>query len=282
MISHAAVTRGVRPIAVLLAAVSFGVSCSHTRSTPVMSWAEYEQVRHVVPYVLDISAKGGGRLIYVGSDHTKDPESLSIRTIESLWAQSRPELAFNEGGYPPVAPSREEAIRSGEAGLVVFLAAQSNVPSASLDPTRTQLAARLSPIFGAELVKLGFVLSQVRQHRNSSAQAFEERMAHTFAVLNATPGLEGRPGTLEELAEVFCARFPETASFRDAPDSWFDPVQKVNVMNELARRSSEERDRFMVELLVRHVRQGKRVFAVVGASHVVMQERALRDALSIH
>ncbi len=269
----------IKLIAIFLASASFGVSCSHAGSTPVMGWAEYGKVRHVIPYVLDISADGGGRLVYVGSDHTNDPGSLSITTIEALWSQVRPELAFNEGGYPPIASSREEAIRYGEAGFVRFLAARSNVPAASLDPTKSQLAARLNPIFGSELVKLGFLLSQVRQHRNNPAEPFEERMARTFAILNTTPGLEGAPRNLEELTQVFCSRFPETESFRDAPDSWFDPVQKVNILNDLSRRSNEERNRFMVERLVSLVRQGKRVFAVVGASHVVMQERALRDAL---
>lgn len=266
-------------IALLLVSLGFGVSCSHVRSAPVMSWGEYEKVRHVVPYVLDIPVEGGGRLVYVGSDHTNDPDSLSVRTIESLWSQVRPELAFNEGGNPPTASSREEAIRYGEAGLVRFLAAQAKVPVASLDPTKSQLAARLNPVFGPELVKLGFVLSQVRHHQNNPTEPFEERMARTFAVLNATPGVEGRPRNLEELTQVFCSRFPETESFHHTPDSWFDPVKKVNVMNELSRRSSEERDRFMIELLVSRARQGKRVFAVVGASHVVMQERALREAL---
>ena len=35
----------------------------------------------------------------------------------------------------------------------------------------------------------------------------------------------------------------------------------------------------MVELIVSHVQQGKRVFAVVGGSHVVMQESLIRNRL---
>ena len=254
---------------------------AHAQPAPVMSWAEYDKVRHVVPYVLDIPAKGGGRLVYVGSDHTTDPDSLSIKTIETLWGQVRPELAFNEGGHPPVAATREEAIRLGEAALVRYLAAKGDVPVDSLDPLRSQLAARLNPIFGAELVKLSFVLSQVRHHRINPTEPFEVRMNRTFAILNTTPGLEGRPRTMEELAVVFCEKFPEIESFRHVPESWADPVKNVSVMNELGRRMSEERDRFMVELLVRRVREGKRVFAVVGASHVVMQERAIRESLQL-
>jgi hypothetical protein len=200
--------------------------------------------------------------------------------IESLWSQVEPELAFNEGGDPPTEASKEEAIRRyGEAGFVRFLAARDRVPVASLDPTKAQLAAVLSPTFGAELVKMSFVLSQVRHHRLNPISTFEEHMALTFSLLNHTPGLEGPPRSLTELAQLFESRFPGAGSYRDMPDSWTDPVKEINVINELSRRTNEERDRFMVQLLVGRVRQGRRVFAVVGETHVVMQEAALRAAL---
>ena len=42
--------------------------------------------------------------------------------------------------------------------------------------------------------------------------------------------------------------------------------------------SGEFRDQHMVKLLIDEVKKGKRVFAVVGGSHVVMQESALKAA----
>ncbi|MEA2562722.1 MAG: hypothetical protein QOH06_4226 [Acidobacteriota bacterium] len=42
---------------------------------------------------------------------------------------------------------------------------------------------------------------------------------------------------------------------------------------------SEYRDRFMVEKLTSHLKEGHRVFAVVGGTHVVMQEPTLRRGL---
>jgi len=42
---------------------------------------------------------------------------------------------------------------------------------------------------------------------------------------------------------------------------------------------SDYRDVYIVRLLVQHVQEGRRVFAVVGGSHVVMQEQALRARL---
>src|SRR5688572_15630748 len=152
----------------LIAAVTLvAVACTSSRRPALMTWSRYQKVRHVLPYVLDISS-GNGRLVYVGSDHTNDPDSLSIATIRSFWPRVKPDVAFNEGGAPPTAASEEEAIRkNGEAGLVRFLAARDGVPVASLDPTKSQLALRLNPRFGSELVKMGFLLSQLRHHRNN-------------------------------------------------------------------------------------------------------------------
>jgi len=256
-----------------------GLGCATTARGRLMTWTEYRQVRHVAPYVLDI-ARGSGRLVYVGSRHTNDATALDIALIESLWSQARPELAFNEGGDPPTESTKAEAVRLyGESGFVRFLAARDGVPVASLEPTKQELAKRLVPEFGAELVKLGFLLLQVKHHRNNPTEPFETAVARTFSTLNRTPGLEGQPRDLAELERRFAARFPEAPVLRQLPEAWTDPVQAINEMNAFYRRASEERDRHMIDLLADRVRQGQRVFAVVGASHVVMQEAAVRAAL---
>ena len=51
-------------------------------------------------------------------------------------------------------------------------------------------------------------------------------------------------------------------------------------MNRIARRSSLVRDLFMVELLTERTLEGHQVFAVCGASHVVMQEAMIRRLLA--
>jgi hypothetical protein len=66
--------------------------------------------------------------------------------------------------------------------------------------------------------------------------------------------------------------------WRNVPPEWFDPAttQVQTYLNKVSLERGEFRDRHMLVLLTEQLAQGKRVFAVVGASHVVMQERALR------
>jgi hypothetical protein len=59
-----------------------------------------------------------------------------------------------------------------------------------------------------------------------------------------------------------------------------DPVHDTGVMAEIMRRDGDLRNCHMIPLIVEAVRSGKRVFVVVGATHVVMQEKALRSALA--
>jgi hypothetical protein len=63
------------------------------------------------------------------------------------------------------------------------------------------------------------------------------------------------------------------------PKKWLDPVERDTFLNEISRASSDYRDGYVVSLLVQHVEEVQRVFAVMGGSHVVMQEPALRGLL---
>ena len=89
------------------------------------------------------------------------------------------------------------------------------------------------------------------------------------------PGLIGSPASSAEVQAVFLKYFPSAGGYPSAKMFWFDPMKNETVFNEISRASNEYRDRYMVELLVRHLQEGERVFAVVGGTHVVMQEPAL-------
>jgi hypothetical protein len=74
--------------------------------------------------------------------------------------------------------------------------------------------------------------------------------------------------------------FPTGGGYEDVQPAWFDPVASGTFLNDISRASNAYRDEFIVRLLVQHVADGRRVFAVVGGSHVIMQEAALRARLS--
>ncbi|HEX8720305.1 MAG TPA: hypothetical protein VF736_06670 [Pyrinomonadaceae bacterium] len=248
-----------------------------------MSFAEYAKKRHRVPYVLKLNA-GRGRLLYFGARHVFGPDDPELTRIEKLWAEFKPEVAFFEGADPESIPtpagSRAEV--RGESGLVVFLAARDEVPARTLEPSRKGEVALLLEKYSPEEVKVFYVLRQVPQFRSGThSESVEAYTENVLGGLSLLPELKGAPRTVAEL-EASCARlFPQLADWRDVPQAWFDPVPSPppTYLNNVSRILSEFRDRHMLTLLTSQLSAGKRVFAVVGASHVVMQEPALRAEL---
>jgi len=95
-----------------------------------------------------------------------------------------------------------------------------------------------------------------------------------------TPGFESLPKTLAEFEASVKKYLPTVADWRRIDQKIFDPNPDLgNFTNDIADASVNFRGKFMVKLLAAEVEKGERVFAVVGASHVVKQERALKKLL---
>jgi hypothetical protein len=95
------------------------------------------------------------------------------------------------------------------------------------------------------------------------------------------PGFESLPKTIAEFDALAKKHFPAVKDWRAIEQKIFDPNPDLgNFTNDVADASVQYRGRFMVKMLRAEVRKGERVFAVVGASHVVKQEKALKKIFS--
>jgi hypothetical protein len=275
-----------RSAIVQVVVVVFCSGCSQALqqvSPGVMTWAEYSALqasgRHPEwPYVLRLNSRGGV-LLYFGAAHSFDPTNSQFAQIEQEWKTFNPDIAFTEGGLPPLAVNRDEAIRNaGEPGFVRFLAARDNVPTTTLDPSRAQEVAALSGGFSREQIKLFFLLRTVSQYvQRGGTAGLAMEVDRVLGIFGATPGLSGSPRTIDDLRAAYERYFPGAGGYEEVSASWFDPVATGTFLNEISRASSDYRDEYMVRLLVQHAADRQRVFAVVGGSHVVMQEAALRS-----
>jgi hypothetical protein len=269
---------GILSLLILFFALS--AAQAQEKTDGVMTYDEYVKVRHAYPYIVELQI-GKGALLYFGAQHTNDPKHAQIAQIEKLWKEFRPTLALNEGGDPPVLKTAQEAVsRIGESGLVRFLAARDKVPVRSLEPSQADEAAFLLKTYTPEQIKVFYALRQVPQFRNSKRdETIETHLEFVLGKwLSSVPGLDGSPSNLTEFERSCLWLSPKLKSWREVPQSWFDPTKSEAYTNQVSRLSGEFRDQFMVKLLIDKVKKGERVFAVVGGSHVVMQERALKAA----
>ncbi len=247
-----------------------------------MNYAEYRAVEHSTPYVLEIE-QGGSRLVYYGAAHFNAADDPQAADIERRWAALRPDIALNEGGDPPAEATRDIAIgRHGEPGLLRWLAKRDGVPIRSLDPTRAEEVGALRSSFPLEDLKLFYILRATMQDGQRApefrAATPEVGVEKSLRYLATVPGLEGAPTSLAAFETLVRRRVPQLNDWRRVPPEWFDPAPEAPAAftNPIARAMSEFRDQFIVDTLVMALREHKRVFAAVGASHVVMQEPVLR------
>ena len=276
----------IRWMRILTLFLPLGTACT-PRTSHMMTFEDYVKVQHPVPYVLE-AEDGLGKLIYYGSKHCFDPADPQNNDIEERWAAFKPTIALNEGWDPPVAPTRDEAIsKYGEAGLLRWLAARDHVSIRNLEPSPDEEAANALKEYSTEQVKVFYVLRTMYQNslRPSSERppTKEGLVLGTIEHFHHVRALRGPPNNVEEFKSSALRLLPELNDWSNPPTEWFDPAPRgpQQWTNRLARRMSEYRDQYMVELIIGQLQLGRRVFAVVGASHVVMQEPEIRDRLRL-
>lgn len=265
----------------LLFAFSTAITAQE-KDRSIMTFDEYANVRHGYPYLVELQI-GKGALLYFGAQHTYDSKDAQIAQIEKLWKKFRPTVAYHESTGTLLSRTIDEAVsKSGEPGLVRFLAARDKIPVFSLEPSRADEVAMLLKTYTPEQIKVFYALRPIPQFRKRKTdETIETFMTTLLSNLSRIPGLETAPNSVGELEKSCLWLSPQLKDWRETPQSWFDPVVSQAYTNQISRLSSEFRDLHMVKLLVDEVKQGKRVFAVIGGSHVVMQERALKALSSI-
>ena len=268
-------------VSIIVLLFAFSVVMAQEKDARLMTFDEYAKVSHGYPYIVELQI-GKGALLYFGARHIYDPKNAQNAQIEKLWKDFRPTVAYHESSGTSLSKTIEEAVsKSGESGLARFLAARDKIPAFSLEPSRNEEVAMFLKTYTPEQIKVFFVLRQVPQFRERKTDETIEAFMTTFlGNVSRIPGLESAPNSIAELDKSSLWLSPQLKDWRTADRSWSDPVASHAYTNQIARLSSEFRDLHMVKLLIDEVKQGKRVFAVVGGSHVVMQERALKAILS--
>ncbi|MDQ4122534.1 MAG: TraB/GumN family protein [Acidobacteriota bacterium] len=270
----------------LLPLAALAVFCSvlgaFAQSEPeIMSYKEYGKIRHKRPYILEFKTDKGA-LVYFGAGHFYSYTDAQAAEIEKRFAEFKPTVVLNESGTPPVAATAKEAVEKyGEPGLLSFLAKKYNVPIKSLDPPRME---EMKYILGTkrwtlEQVFLFYVLRRVPENnKKTNPKNPEELVQEALNVSAKTPGFESLPKTIAEFDAVMKKNLPQIADWRKIDQKIFDPNPDLgNFTNDIADASVNFRGRFMVKTLAAEVEKGERVFAAVGASHVVKQEKALNN-----
>ncbi|HEX9960939.1 MAG TPA: TraB/GumN family protein [Pyrinomonadaceae bacterium] len=267
----------------ILAAMLLPAAIFAQAEPEIMSYREYGKIKHKRPYILKFR-KGSGELLYFGIGHAYKADDPQIAELERQFLEFRPTLVLNESGTPPALETAQAAIeRYGEPGLMSFLAKKHNIPIKSLDAPRLEEIRYIlsTKRWTLEQVMLFYILRRVPENNKKvnpqSPDAMVEEMLKATAKM---PGFEAVPKNLAEFEASVKKHLPTVADWRKVDSKIFDPNPDLGLYtNDVADASVNFRGKYMVKLLTAEVEKGERVFAVVGASHVVKQEKALRKLL---
>lgn len=249
--------------------------CAHQRVEPVMSFDEYTKIHHDTPYVLRIT-EGDLELIYYGARHSFDTADPMFDDIERRFTAMRPTIAFNEGGDPPALSDRDEAIRNyGDSGFLRYMAKTHGVEAQNLDLPPEHESRILRSKYTKPQVLLFYVVRQLGTYNNMPDPPDFDTYFDEF-MQSCGRSLEMHDASWEIVNTEFERTFGEPLIPERIGRDYSDPVPDENLTQRIARDSSIARDQYMVDKLVEALHRHKRVFAVMGASHVVMQEQALR------
>ena len=163
-----------------------------------------------------------------------------------------------------------------EPGFLRFLAGRDQVPVATFEPPFDDEVDYALKTYSPQQVKVFYALRQVSEARVAAGSAqLDERIKDWLSDYLPAHGLKNSPNSLEEFTVVCKKLFPDLADWRKVSEDWFDPTHSGHYTNDLANDTGVFRDKHIFHVLVDRVKRGDRVFAVIGSSHVVVQEPAL-------
>jgi hypothetical protein len=201
-----------------------------------------------------------------------------VNAIITAWEEFGPTLALLEGrlgyGLGGLGPGIS---RFGEPGLVYVLANRDEVDVYSIEPDELDhahaLAEATDPRAAAAMLVMRYVWSN--SQRPYSAANLEEAIGK-----RAVGVLDGVFADAEAFDAFWNERWAvELGDWRELDSEPIIPRRGRTELETVWALDTELRDVHMTRVLVEQVRAGKRVFAVIGRSHVVHQEHALRVLL---
>lgn len=252
----------------------------------LMTYEEFQALDFVEPHIINLCAKSGpGAVVYFGSKHTNQPADSQIRMIEETIDRFRPDMVLTESVVPDMSGmEREQVIRSyGEPNFAAWLAKTKGIHTESVDPPRNAEVEYLLNEAGYNVaqLKLFYTLRQVAQSQGTPLPvSIEEAVTRRLQNL-ATRGLPGKPETIAEFDAEVRRYLPHLADWRTITREYFYPGRQNPhyFTNDIQTASNNFRDRFQARRIIELVNGGRRVFAVAGSSHAVIQEPVLRDRL---
>ncbi len=258
----------------------------------LLSIEEYEalpsEIRGQVPYIYSLN-NNGQSLYYFGAKHAMDPKHPQFEYLHEQWLnflnnhEKEKIVIVHEGDVSEKNLSNlDDAIKKhGESGAIVFWANQENVQSMRPEPTIEDDASVLLKKFSKEEIFYFYIIRGVVSWQRKVEQGdFNEYILKSVLRYKNIFNWESFDFSFE--TNILTVHKKLFGKEFDLNDKEFlrkipVPVGNISIINEVARTSSQNRNFFILDNIEKLWNEGKNIFIVYGASHSIMQERAIRE-----
>ena len=237
---------------------------------------EYAKTKHTFPYVVDIS-QGRGHIIYFGVRHSRDPKDKQFVFMRQLMQILKPTEVLNEDITPDAHDTLAESIRyDGERGALAFWAKQDHIKIKSIDFDWRDEIKKIPLGIRGSTIKMFYFIRGLQEDMNRPGRqmkvATDELALQELALLDRE-GLGWQPHSVAEIDTIWKG-LGIAGDWRQPKASWVAPMGKTP-LNTISKIINKNRDEHMVNVLKQELQVGRKVFVVVGGTHVIMQEGAL-------
>ncbi|MBI4647166.1 MAG: hypothetical protein HY738_11400 [Bacteroidia bacterium] len=229
----------------------------------ILKYEDYLKKEIHLPYVLDLKNETK-HLVYYGTEHSFNPSDTMFTDIEKRFTDLRPDIVFNEGGDDwPVINNRDSTIRL------------------TGDPPPDSLEYKyLLSRFKKEDITLMYFCRQIEQLQNQveiSDSNFEKYMNVFFCDLKNNGILLNNDEIKYSYMKNYYEKFFQTIlKWKEFDPTNYQPIYSKTLLNEICRESTYFRDRHIVSIIEETLKTKNKIFVVMGGSHLVIEEPALR------
>jgi len=240
---------------------------------------ELDKIYNFSPYILRANYNKG-KILYYGSFHNVDVSHPQFEDIERKWNRFKPDIAFSESMKWPLIKNKNEAIKKyGEQGLLRYLAYRDKVKIKCIDPPRRKETQYLLKHYPISKVKTYYTLRQIIIDK----EIFNKKEINVNYINSFLKNISRRsyysnsyPRNIRELKHIARENFPDLKNLSEMDSSYLmDITRKYNWMAKMNIKVNKYRDIYMSKKILKTMKKGKKIFAVVGKSHVIDQEKSL-------
>lgn len=238
------------------------------------------------PYLVDLTNKSK-HLIVIGTLHSRDTSNQVFKDIEKIVGQFRPELIINEGGnLTKTYNSRNEAIEEGgELGLEKFLADNIGIKTINGDMPDSLEFFELAKAYSKEealvffaserfILPLTYYMSEIPDLDSLYKPDFIDGY-----LLSTGISLSKQEEDFSFYKTAYKKYFKSEFNIDSIHSDDFSPIKTRNHFCEIARKSKELRDIYVLKKIEEQLKAHDKVLVIFGGWHVLAIEPALEQII---